>query len=527
MDDALQHQLNVMGSLYFELNEHVKSERAYAPTATPASASSTPVSAPTSWKFLKNMPDNTRKAFLSKFSEFSVSFTKDKENMAQVVSAQVAVFVSMFYAMTIAVTLVVCFIFWRVGYMAFKNMYYISWIVLIVGGYIIASGYIEDFIEDAQMSLVSSVNSFDYYQPIVDNLQNIHEPSLSMTEIFNRLSKFMSLYESKVKTDSLQGTDQEMAALSTIRAFMERQSLFMNDSVQRQTYRDFDKMQLQYIYEFFSGDVKSDHGYPTMIKNYVATYPFTIKETFDNGTPSSLNKGTPSSSPSASTQLVVSSNLTADPAVLHSDKTALVTYLTENMTTLKNMIFNEGLNKRNLMEIKQKLEFYSFLTYSVQFMRNNLNILTAQFMSNTLTTIIKGLPAEKIPENPRKVVANIVTTLLFLRDDLNNQQIASNVASGTNVTVSKQFVSIDLFSKMIDDATNSTLRKLNDEIQTIEDLMNRSKKPMADHYAHTFVKEDKVTTHYTIMYVTAVIAALFALIQYLKDTLHLDEDADE
>ena len=514
MDDALQHQLNVMGSLYFELNEHVKGERANAPTATPSS--STPVSAPTSWKFLNDMPDNTRKAFLSKFSEFSVSFTKDKESMAQVVTAKVAVFVSIFYAMTIGITLVVCFMFWRIGYLAFKKLYYISWIVLMIGGYLGASGYMEDLIEDAQTSLVSAVNSFDYYQPVVDNLQSIHEPSLSMADVFNRLSKFMSLYESKVKTDSLQGADQEMATLSTIRAFMERQSLFMNDSIQRQTYRDFDKMQLQYIYEFFSGDVKSNYGYPAMIKNYVATYPFTTTETFDNGTPSA-------SAPAPSSSILVGqTTTTADP----SQKTTLITYLTEHMALLKNMIFTEGLNKRNLMQIKQNLEFYNFLTYSVQFMRNSLNTLSAQFVSNTLTTIVTGLPAEKLPENPRKVVANILTTLMFLRDDLNNQQIASNVASGTNVTVSKQFVSLELFSKMIDDATDSTLRKLNGEIKTIEDLMNRSKKPMADNYAHTFVKEDKVTTSYTIIYVTVAVSALFALVQYLKDTVYA-ENIDE
>jgi hypothetical protein len=144
-----------------------------------------------------------------------------------------------------------------------------------------------------------------------------------------------------------------------------------------------------------------------------------------------------------------------------------------------------------------------------------------------LTTIISGLPAEKRPENVRKVVANMFTLLMFVRDDLKNQEIAGNIQAGKNVTVNSQFVSLGLFAKMISDASNATLMEMNSKVKKVTDLMNLTKKPMADNYSHTFDAEEKVTVRYTMMYVTVAIAALFALIQYLNDTLNFDEEGGE
>jgi hypothetical protein len=152
-------------------------------------------------------------------------------------------------------------------------------------------------------------------------------------------------------------------------------------------------------------------------------------------------------------------------------------------------------------------------------MRNSLSNLSAQYISNTLTTIVNELPPEKKPENVRKVVSNIFTLLMFLRDDFKNKELLGNVESARNVTVNNKYVSLNLFSKIIKESSDTTLRKLTDEVKNVTDLINRSKKPLADKYTHTFDAEDRSITRYTSLYITVAVATLFVLANYLCDTV--------
>ena len=553
MENTIQHQLNMMGELYYDLNQRFLKANEK--------------------NFLPSLSKKDKESFLSGFSQFYTSFKNDENKVGIQAKQQINLYYNVLYAVSFACVIFVGFVIKITykNYYMLKHLQYVALIVVICGFYYMCLKYINSLINQMIALGQTTVYNFTYYDSTVSSLDGIDKQNDE--NAFKHLLKFKQAYKENVLSSKETSLNKKNMALDEIRNFIGAEALFMNARIQKQVYSSFDTDQVTNLYGFLTNTGPT--AYSVLINEYVAAYNFTVNpitsnrntvETFAIDPPKSLllneaatistttgtTTGTttptiptmtgtlaeddvsrgrrqgrtaaPSASPatkSSVTQPATSTlPITAFTNNASNNTMLLKNILSTHMVNLQNTIFSATIRKSNMVQLKTNSEAYDFVKYGFQkCLGDSLSTISSDFLKKTIAAIVnkQNIAKPGSVENANKTVSNINTIVMFLQNDLMIANQANSLKENPNgVIVDKQFVSNDLFSVIVDNTSDHELDQLKKQINKIKDLVDSNKLAVANDYKSTFDQGYDSLTQYSILYYTLIVAVLLLIVQYAR-----------